>query len=162
MKMEGFRFLDSEKDPKMKFANVLLLLASAGVLVADEPKKDDAEALKGSWSAVSLKQGGKSAPDDLIKKLKASFDGKGYTNIVDGEVIELGGYTIDSSKTPKTIDFDIKKGQGEGKKQLGIFQIEGNKLTLVVAEPGSPDRPKSIKPEDTDPVIAVMLERAKP
>ena len=146
----------------MRLANAVVLLSAVAFIAADEPKKDDAEALKGSWSAVSLKQGGKSAPDDLIKKFKASFDGKGYTNLVDGDVIEVGGYTIDTSKTPKTIDFDIKKGQGEGKKQLGIFQIEGNKLTLVVAEPGSPDRPKLIKPEDTDPVIAVMLERAKP
>ena len=131
-------------------------------IAADEPKKDDAESLKGNWSAVSLKQGGRSAPDDLIKKFKVTFDGKGYTNIVDGEVIEVGGYTIDSSKTPKTIDFDIKKGPSEGKKQLGIFEIAGDKLTLVVADAGAPDRPKSIKPEDTDSVVEVVLERAKP
>ena len=146
----------------MKLANAFVMISAVVFIAADEPKKDDAEALKGNWSAVSLKQGGKSAPDDLIKKFKANFDGKGYTNIVDGEVIEVGGYTVDISKTPRTIDFDIKKGQGEGKKQLGIFQIEGNKLTLVVADPGAPDRPKSMKPEDTDPVVEVVLERAKP
>ena len=146
----------------MKFANAVVLLSAVALIAADEPKKDDAEALKGNWSAVSLKEGGKSAPDDLIKKLKATFDGKSYTNIVDGDVIEAGDYTIDASKMPKTIDFDIKKGQGEGKKQLGIFQIEGNKLTFVVSEPGSPDRPKSLKLADTDPFVEVVLERAKP
>ena len=146
----------------MKLANAVVLLSAVAFIAADEPKKDDAEALKGNWSAVSLKEGGRSAPDDLIKKFKASFDGKGYTNIVEGDVIEVGDYTIDASKTPKTIDFDIKKGQGEGKKQLGIFQIDGDKLTLVVAVPGSPDRPKSIKPENADPVSELVLERAKP
>ena len=145
----------------MRLANVVVLLSAAAFIAADEPKKDDAEAIKGSWSAVSLKQGGKSAPDDLIKKFKASFDGKGYTNLVDGDVIEVGGYTIDTSKTPKTIDFDIRKGEGQGKKQLAIFQVEGDKLTLIVSEPGSPDRPKSIKPEKTDPVIEVVMKRAK-
>ncbi len=146
----------------MRLAKAVLLLSAVACIAADEPKKDDAEALKGNWSAVSMKERGRSAPDDLIKKFKVSFDGKGYTNTVDGDVIEVGGYTIDSSKTPKTIDFDIKKGQGEGKKQLGIFQIEGDKLTLVVGDPGSPDRPKSIKPEDTDSVAQVVLERVKP
>jgi uncharacterized protein (TIGR03067 family) len=146
----------------MRLMNAVVLLSAVAFIAADDPKKDDAEALKGNWSAVSLKEGGRSAPEDLIKKFKASFDGKGYTNIVDGEVIEVGAYTIDTSKTPKTIDFDIKKGHAEGKKQLGIFQIDGNKLTLVVALPGAPDRPKSMKPEDTDPVSEVVLERTKP
>jgi uncharacterized protein (TIGR03067 family) len=146
----------------VRLAKAVLFLSAVAFIAADEPKKDDAEALKGNWSAVSLKEGGKTAPDDLIKKLKTSFDGKGYTNIVDGDVIEAGDYTIDVSKSPKTINFHIKKGQGEGKKQLGIFQIEGNKLTFVVSEPGSPDRPKSMKPADTDPVVEVVLERAKP
>ena len=117
---------------------------------------------KGNWSAISLTQAGRSAPEDLISKFKTSFDGKNYTNTADGQVVEEGGYTIDASKMPKTIDFDIKKGEGQGKKQLAIFQIEGDKLTLVVAEPGSPDRPKSIKPEKTDSVIEVVLKRAKP
>ena len=146
----------------MRLANVLVVLAAAGMMAADEPKKEDAESIKGNWKAVSIKQGKQSVPDEAVKAFKFSLDGKNYTNTIGTEVMEEGGYAIDESKTPKTIDFDIKKGQSEGKKQLGIFQIEGNKLTLVVAEPGSPDRPKSIKPEDTDPVIEVMLERAKP
>jgi uncharacterized protein (TIGR03067 family) len=151
-----------KKGHLMRLANAVVLIAAVAFIAADEPKKGDAEALKGDWSAVSYKEGGKSAPDDLIKKLTASFGDKDYTNKVDGGVIEAGDYTIDGSKTPKTIDFDIKKGQAEGKRQLGIFQIEGNKLTLVVSEPGSPDRPKSMKPADTDPVVEVVFKRAIP
>jgi uncharacterized protein (TIGR03067 family) len=150
------------KGRDMRLANAVVVLCAVGFIAADEPKKDDAEALKGNWSAISFQQGGRAAPDDLIKKFKASFDGKNYKNLVDGQVLEEGGYTIDASKTPKTIDFDIRKGDGEGKKQLAVFQLEGNKLTLVVAEPGSTDRPKSMKTEKTDPFIELVLERAKP
>jgi uncharacterized protein (TIGR03067 family) len=146
----------------MRLAIAALLLSSVGFAADDEPKRNVAEALKGSWSAVSFKEGGRSAPDDLIKKLKRSFDGKNYTNTVDGQVIEEGGYTIDATKTPKTIDFDIRRGAGQGKKQLAIFQIEGDKLTLIVAESGSTDRPKSMNPEKTEPVVEVVLKRAKP
>jgi uncharacterized protein (TIGR03067 family) len=146
----------------MRLASAVMLLSAVGFIAADPPTKDDAEALKGNWSAISLTQGGRSAPEDLITKFKTSFDGKSYTNTADGQVVEEGGYTIDGTKTPKTIDFDIRKGEGQGKKQFAIFQIEGDKLTLVVAEPGSPDRPKSLKPEKTDPVIEVVMKRAKP
>ena len=146
----------------MRFASAFLLLSAIGLISADEPPKDDAEALKGNWSAISLTQGGRSAPADLIMKFKSKFDGTNYTNAADGQVVEEGGYTIDATKTPKTIDFDIKKGEGQGKKQLAIFQIEGDKLTLIVAEPGSPDRPKSIKLEKTDQFIELVMKRAKP
>ncbi len=146
----------------MRLASAVMLLSAVSLIAADAPTKDDAEALKGSWSAISLKQGGKSAPEDLIMKFKTSFDGKNYTNTADGQVVEEGGYTIDASKMPKTIDFDIKKGEGQGKKQLAVFQIEGDKLTLVIAEPGTADRPKSIKIADTDPFIEVVLKRGKP
>ena len=140
----------------------VLFVSTMTLLVAGAPASDDVEALKGSWSGVSLTQGGKSAPEDLITKFKTKFDGRNYINLAGGEVVEEGGYTIDATKTPKTIDFEIRKGEGQGKKQLGIFQIEGDKLTLVVADPGSIDRPKSIKLEKTDPYVAVVLKRAKP
>jgi len=146
----------------MRLATTVILVSAVGFIAADAPTIDDAEALKGNWSAISLTAGGKSAPEDLIMKFKRSFDGQNYTNTADGQVVQQGGYTIDASKMPKTIDFDIRKGEDSGKKQLAIFQIEGDKLTLVVAEPGSPDRPKSIKPDKTDPVIEVVMRRAKP
>ena len=146
----------------MRLATTVIMVSALGFIAADAPTKDDAEALKGNWSAISLTAGGRSAPEDLITKFKRSFDGKNYTNTADGQVVEQGGYTIDASKIPKTIDFDIKKGEGAGKKQLAIFQIEGDKLTLVVAEPGSPDRPKSIKPDKTDSAVEVVMKRVKP
>ena len=146
----------------MRLAGAMMLLSAIVLIAADAPPKDDAEALMGSWSALSLTQGGRSAPEDLITKFKTKFDGKNYINTADGQIVEEGGYTIDASKMPKTIDFDIRKGEGQGKKQLAVFQIDGDKLTLVVAEPGSPDRPKSIKLEKTDPFIEVVMKRTKP
>jgi uncharacterized protein (TIGR03067 family) len=146
----------------MRLTSGVLLLAAIGFLAADEPKKDDAEAFKGNWTALSIKSGEQETPADVVKRLKFTFDGKAYTNILGDEVVEEGGYTIDASKTPKTIDFDIKKGDDAGKKQLGIYKIEENKLTLVVAQPGSTERPKSLQPAPSDNMIEAVLERAKP
>lgn len=145
----------------MRLANVVLLLASAGLIAADEPKKDDAESLKGNWSAVSMKQGKDDLPDNLVKSFKFGLDGTNYTNTIGTELAEEGGYTIDASKMPKTIDFDIKKGPDAGKKQLGLYKIEGDKLTIIASQAGSTERPKSLD-ADSDQVLLLVLERVKP
>jgi uncharacterized protein (TIGR03067 family) len=146
----------------MKLTIAVFSLAAVVLIAADEPKKDNDEALKGNWMAVSLKQGDQSAPADDVKKLKFNFDGKAYTNLISDQVVEEGSYAVDASKTPKTIDFDIKKGQDKGKKQLAIYQIEGNKLTIIAALPGATERPKSLKPEPSEMLLQAVLEKVKP
>jgi uncharacterized protein (TIGR03067 family) len=146
----------------MRLTNAILLLAAIGFIAADEPKKDDAEAFKGSWTVASFKVGKQATPADEIKNLKLNFDGKLYTSKIGEQVDEEGSYTLDPSKTPKTIDFEIKKGRDEGKKQLGIYNLEGTKLTMILGFPGATERPKSLKPEPSDGIIEVVLERSKP
>jgi uncharacterized protein (TIGR03067 family) len=144
----------------MSLANAALLLASIGFFPADD-KKDDAEAIKGKWVAVSIKQGGFSIPDDAVKSFKFDFDGKDYKNTGQGQS-EEGGYKIDSSKSPKTIDFDIKTGNDKGKKQLGIYKLDGGKLTIVASPAGDEERPKKFEPEEGSQVLVIVLESEKP
>jgi uncharacterized protein (TIGR03067 family) len=149
------------KGPEMRTATTVLVLAAIGFIGADEPKKDAKPTLKGNWTAVSIKSGGQDAPADEAKKMKFGFDDATYTNSLGDDYMEEGAYTTDTSKTPNTIDFDIKKGPDAGKKQLGIFKIEGDKATLVVALAGSTERPKSFKPDDSEQVIMAVIERVK-
>jgi uncharacterized protein (TIGR03067 family) len=146
----------------MRLANVLVVLAAAGMMAADEPKKEDADSIKGNWKAVSIKQGKQSLPDEDVKAFKFSLDGKNYTNTIGTEAIEEGGYSIDASKMPKTIDFDIKKGPDAGKKQLGLYKIEGDKLTIAASQAGAAERPKALDAEGADDVVVIVLERVKP
>jgi uncharacterized protein (TIGR03067 family) len=146
----------------MRIAKTILLLSAIGLIAADEIKKDDSEAFKGNWSIRSITIDGRAAPEDLVKNFRCHFDEKTYNDTVANEVIEEGSYTIDASKTPKTIDFDIKKGRKEGKRQLGIYKIEGDKITLVMTQAGSTERPKSFKAESGDSLVEVVLERVKP
>ncbi len=64
----------------MILANAALLVVSIGFLAVNDAKKDDAEALKGKWVAVSIKQGGMSLPEEIVKEFKFKFDGKEYVN----------------------------------------------------------------------------------
>jgi uncharacterized protein (TIGR03067 family) len=127
----------------------------------DEPKKKETT-LKGKWSLVSLTHGGKAVPADIVKDFKCTFEEKTYNNVMNGETIEEGEYKFDDAKSPKTIDFDIKKGHSEGKKQVGIIKIEDDKMTLVLAEPDVTDRPTSFEVKEGSSLIEAVLERVKP
>jgi uncharacterized protein (TIGR03067 family) len=146
----------------MRTLIAVFVVCAMGFVAADEPKKKEATSFKGKWSLVSLKHGGKSASDELLKDFKCTFEDKTYNNVMNGETIEEGEYKFDDDKSPKTIDFDIKKGHSEGKKQVGIFKIEDNKLTLVLAEPDATDRPTSFEVKEGSNVIEAVLERVKP
>ena len=144
----------------MRIATAIFVLSAVGILAADDTKKDDAELLKGKWKAVSISMGGDPQPDELVKDFKMSFDGKEYTNTA-GDMVEEGAYTIDASKSPKTIDFDIKKGPDKDKKQLGVYKMENDKLTIVAKPAGSNERPKSLDIEKGSDLLQVVLERIK-
>ena len=138
----------------------LLVCLLATVAADDPPKKDDAETLKGTWKALSVKEGGRNAPEEFVKSMTFNFDGKKYTQKVQDQS-EEGDYSIDASQSPKTIDLDIKTGNDQGKKQVGIYKFEDGKLTFIVAKAGSKDRPKSFKLEKDADVIEFVLEREK-
>ena len=146
----------------MRFLTTTFVICAIAFVAADEPKKKVATKFKGKWSLVSLSHGGKAAPADVLKDFKCTFEEKRYNNIMNGEVFEEGEYKFDDDKSPKTIDFDIKKGHNEGKKQVGIFKIEDDKMTLVLAEPDATDRPTSFEVKEGSNVIEAVLERVKP
>jgi uncharacterized protein (TIGR03067 family) len=139
----------------------LLVCLLATVAVDDPPKKDDAESFKGTWKALSVNQGGQNVPEEFVKSMAFKFDGKKYVQKVQDQSDEEGDYSIDASQSPKTIDLDIKTGNDQGKKQVGIYKFEDGKLTFIVAKAGSKDRPKSFKLEKDADVIEFVLEREK-
>jgi len=143
----------------MRIATAIFVLSAVGFLAADDTKKDE-ELLKGKWKAVSMSISGEPASEEDVKSFKLNFDGKDYTNSV-GDMTEEGSYTIDSSKSPKTIDLDIKKGQDAGKKQLGVYKLDGDKLTIVVPSAGAKNRPTSLKVEKGSDLVEFVLERVK-
>ena len=144
----------------MRVMASVFVLCAFGFLGADDPKKETPK-IQGKWSVVSLVQGGKAEDAADLKGYKITFEEKKYSIVVDGEVVEDGDYAIDDSKSPKTIDFDIKKGKDAGKKQVGILKFEDDKVTMFLGNPGATDRPTSFKLEEGRMIIEAGLERVK-
>jgi uncharacterized protein (TIGR03067 family) len=53
-------------------------------------------------------------------------------------------FTIDPTKKPKTIDYVMLAGLTKGKKQLGIYELDGDRVKFCFAAPGQ-ERPSAFK-----------------
>jgi uncharacterized protein (TIGR03067 family) len=124
--------------------------------------KKEAKAIdpNGEWKIESLIVRGEKVPVEAIERLKYSTvykDGKCSETSVVGT--ESATYKIDASKSPATIDYTITEGQEKGKTQLGVIKIDGDLMTLALADYGDDKRPKGF--DGKDALSVVTLKRSK-
>ena len=81
----------------------------------------------------------------------------------DAKVFIAGTATIDPSQEPMSIDLTYTEGDPKGTKSLGIYQIEGDLLTICRAAPGK-DRPTefSSKPGSGHTLMTYKREATPP
>lgn len=123
---------------------VLLSLTAAFLFVgADAPSdavKKEMSQLEGEWTMVSGERDGQPLPDDFLKNAKrVAKDGVSTINVGD-RVYMKAKFSVDPTKKPKAIDYEILEGQTKGKKVLGIYEIDGDKLKFCFAA-ADKDRP---------------------
>jgi uncharacterized protein (TIGR03067 family) len=138
-----------------------LLLLGAGWLTADDKSEKDQEAFQGTWQLETLNQAGNAAPAEQLKGIVFLLKDNTYTISMGGKEVEKGTFKLDSSKKPKTVDFEIQSGNDKGKKQPGIYEIEGDTLKLCLAFPGESDRPKELAAKADTKTIYSVLKRQK-
>jgi uncharacterized protein (TIGR03067 family) len=139
-----------------------LALASAALLALAPapPENGDADAIKGIWAAVSTSVDGVKQPDDPTRgPLMLAFDGTRYVQRLGEAVTEEGTYELGSAKGAKTIDLTITKGADNGQKQVGIYSVSENSLTLCVSMPGEKARPKGFESRTG---ALVVMKRYRP
>jgi uncharacterized protein (TIGR03067 family) len=142
---------------------VLALAIGFAITARAEDKKDekkdkaDAKKLEGTWTATSWERGpGKIGADQVKTELVIKKDTFEYPTGIN-RVAPKGVYAIDAEKG--TIDFVPDAGPAKGKTILGIYKMEGDKLTICFAGTGG-DRPKEFKSGDRMIVLATY-ERKK-
>src|SRR5436309_3392680 len=122
----------------------LIGLAAATISSAwadeNEAVKKDLAQLQGEWSMVSGSADGQPIPDESRKQMKRVCKGNETTTMMGERVFLKAKITLDPSKKPKTIDYDMTDGFTKGKKQLGIYEVEGDTFKSCFAKPGE-ERP---------------------
>lgn len=111
----------------MKSAVVMamLSLAAAAGAVAQTPAGED---LTGSWTVVSLQDGGRTAPPDVIEGMEWIVTGDVIT-VVQAERTVRWTYHLDPTADPAHIN--LAEGSN---KSLGIYQVVGDTLTVCLSE----------------------------
>jgi uncharacterized protein (TIGR03067 family) len=142
---------------------VLVVLATALLVDAgtDDVRKE-LKALQGKWKTVGIEVAGKPIPKDAIPEFSVVIgaDGKS-TGKMPKEEFQFT-ISVDPKKNPKTIDIEHVSGVEKGKKQYGVYKLEGDKWTVNATPPGSDEgkRPKDLNTKDSANVVFIF-ERVK-
>ena len=137
----------------MKSIKRLILLTVASLIVSlargadDEAVKKDLAQLQGEWTMVSGSANGESMPEEMRKGMKRLCKGDEITVMMGENVFLKAKLTLDPSKKPKTIDYEMTEGYTKGKKQLGIYEINGDTFKACFNSPGA-ERPTEFKSGD--------------
>ncbi|AGA24951.1 TIGR03067 domain-containing protein [Singulisphaera acidiphila] len=117
---------------------VVAILMACASLSADAPKEGASDAdkakIQGGWFTSSSQIDGGSVevyltePDLIFENNELVLYG-----------MRLGRYTLNASKTPKTMDWIIDRGYGKGT-TAGIYTIKDDVLTICLA--GAPGLPR--------------------
>ena len=113
-----------------------MVLVTSGVVAQDAVKKEMA-LLEGEWAMVSGAADGQAMPEATVKGGKRVAKDGVTTITMSGQVFFKAKFTIDPTKTPKTIDYAMLEGFTAGKTQLGIYELAGDTVTFCFAAPGA-------------------------
>ncbi len=138
----------------------LVVLPPPLLLAADTDAdvRKELKALQGKWKTVAGEAAGKPFPKDQIPAFTVviAADGKSTGQTPQGEFQFT--ITVNPKKNPKTIENLHKSGEQKGKRQYGIYKLEGHKFTVCMTPPGRAegDRPKDFTTKDTTNVVFVF------
>jgi uncharacterized protein (TIGR03067 family) len=135
---------------------VLLLLLAGSLVAADKPKEDD---LQGNWSFVKAFEDAKDVTEDA-KKLKVVIK-KSKLTLIEGMQSHVTRLTLDSTKKPKRIDFEPTDGRFKDMTLKGIYTLEGDTLTIYLADPDQIQRPREIPMKGSAGHFLMVLKRMK-
>jgi len=114
---------------------------------------------EGEWSLISAIMNGQPMEQSAVQWVKRVTQGNLTTVFAGPQVMLKVEFTSDSSKSPKTIDYLNLHGPNKGKKQLGIYEFEGDLLKFHVSAPGAA-RPRNFESAPGDGGTLTVWKRA--
>jgi uncharacterized protein (TIGR03067 family) len=109
-------------------------------LLAAQPSPDavrrELAQFEGEWTMMSAERDGQTPPKNLITSAKRTCRDNVTTVMVNGQLLMKATFTVDPTKSPKTIDYRVTEGRNQGTNQLGIYELDGDKMKICFADPG--------------------------
>lgn len=121
----------------MKHAVIALVLSLVGSVSSQTAIKKEFVAIQGIWD-VSEAPGMKDIPRGFAGLI---FKGETYEGYEMDKITERGTVSLDPSHKPMSIALVIIDGDSHGKTQLGLIEVDGDKMRLLLNNPGDPKIP---------------------
>jgi uncharacterized protein (TIGR03067 family) len=128
-------------------------VAAAAFARTQDAVPKEMQPLQGTWVMTQLN--GDPTPGDTALVIVGSK----YSETVEGTTDETGLFKVDASKTPMTVDLIIQEGNDAGKTQLGIVEVKGDTMRLLLNAAGATVRPTSL--EKADGELFIVAQRKK-
>lgn len=82
--------------------------------------------MQGEWSMVSGSADGQAIPNETLPSAKRVCKGNESTVTFGPQLIIQAMFTVDPTKNPKKIHYQVTDGPTKGKKHLGIYAFGGD------------------------------------
>ena len=120
----------------LQFATFVAIALTAQAAEENDAVKKDLAQLHGEWTMVSGSADGQAMPQESLKQMKRVCKGNEITVTMSGQTYLTAKITLDPSKNPKTIDYEMTGGFTKGSKQLGIYEVHGDTFKSAFGKPG--------------------------
>lgn len=100
----------------------------------------DLEKLQGEWVMVSGLADGNAVPEGMLRTSSRVCKGNETIVRIGDQLIMRAKFTLDPTRTPKQIDYEVTEGPAKGGKMLGIYELEGNTVKFCFSASGA-ERP---------------------
>jgi RNA polymerase sigma factor (sigma-70 family) len=124
---------------------------------AKEEAPKDEEKIVGTWAFLSMEKGGQKEQEENVKEAQLIFasDGKLTAKVPKGE--KVGTYKLEPAKKPKAITITTETGATIP----GIYKLEGDTLTVCLAEEQAKDPPTEFASREGTKIVLIVLKREK-
>lgn len=139
---------------------VCLLSIHAGANQQGDNSAKDLQALQGDWKLTAGQHAGQILPPTVVASFTMSVKDKLY-EFRTNEETERGTITLDASRKPAQIDILISDGSYKGQKQLGIYELTGNKVKFCVTLPDDRKRPEKFESTAANKCMIFEFEQVK-
>ena len=117
-------------------ATAMILLAGP---VGDDPAAVERARHAGTWAVTSMIRDGADAPADVLGSIRRTVVGDHVVWTRLGKNFAGTRFVVDPTASPPTIDLIPDGGKDRDKRILGIYNFDGDSLTICVADA---DRPR--------------------